>query len=73
MLNSDSIRITPEMLALLSALDEFKGAWQAFGTLAPGQLDAFRTSRPSRVSDPLPDKKLLVGRGADRSTWYDLL
>jgi len=41
-MNVDTIRITPELLALLSELDEFKGAWRALGTLAPERLKALR-------------------------------
>jgi hypothetical protein len=41
-MNTDTIRITPELLALLSELDEFKGAWRALGTLAPERLKALR-------------------------------
>lgn len=38
----DSLEITPELLALVSELDEFKGAWRALGTLAPERLSALR-------------------------------
>ena len=38
----DSIHITPQLLVLLSELDEFKGAWRALGTLAPDRLRALR-------------------------------
>ncbi len=41
MINADTIQTTPEMLALLSELDEFKGAWRALGALAPERLNAF--------------------------------
>jgi Fic family protein len=37
-----SIQITPEILSLISELDEFKGAWKALGTLAPDRLSALR-------------------------------
>jgi len=40
--NTDSIQITPELLALLSEIDEFKGAWKLLGTLAPERLNALR-------------------------------
>ena len=40
--NTDSIQITPELLALLSEIDEFKGAWRLLGTLAPERLNALR-------------------------------
>ncbi len=41
-MNTDTIHITPEILMLLSELDEFKGAWRALGTLAPERLKALR-------------------------------
>jgi Fic family protein len=41
-MNTDTIIITPELLALLSEIDEFKGAWRALGTLAPERLNALR-------------------------------
>src|SRR5580700_2636101 len=41
-MKTDTIRITPEMLALLSEIDEFKGAWRLLGTLAPERLNALR-------------------------------
>jgi Fic family protein len=42
MINTDTIRITPEILALIAEIDEFKGAWRALGTLAPERLSALR-------------------------------
>ncbi len=39
---ADSLAITPEMLALIAEIDEFKGAWRAFGMLAPERLSALR-------------------------------
>lgn len=42
MLTTHTILITPEILAMLSTLDEFKGAWRALGTLAPDRLLALR-------------------------------
>lgn len=42
MLKTDAIEITPELLALLSEIDEFKGAWRSLGTLAPDRLNALR-------------------------------
>ncbi len=41
-MKTDTIQITPELLALLSEIDEFKGAWRALGTLAPERLNALR-------------------------------
>jgi Fic family protein len=40
--NTDTIQIPPGLLALLSEIDEFKGAWRALGTLAPERLNALR-------------------------------
>ncbi|HEY9828808.1 MAG TPA: Fic family protein [Stenomitos sp.] len=37
-----SLQITPELLALVAEIDEFKGAWRALGTLAPERLSALR-------------------------------
>ncbi len=42
MLKTDTLNITPEILALISQIDEFKGAWRALGTLAPERLSALR-------------------------------
>ena len=42
MLNTQTITITAEILALISNIDEFKGAWRAFGTISPERLDALR-------------------------------
>lgn len=41
-MQTDSIQITPELLALITEVDEFKGAWRALGTLAPERLKALR-------------------------------
>ena len=42
MLNTGTIVITSQLLALISEIDEFKGAWRALGTLAPERLRALR-------------------------------
>src|SRR6202790_957651 len=42
MIGTSTIRITPEILALIAEIDEFKGAWRALGTLAPERLSALR-------------------------------
>jgi Fic family protein len=42
MLNTDSLTITPAILALIAQIDEFKGAWRALGSLAPERLLALR-------------------------------
>jgi Fic family protein len=42
MINTETINITSELLALVSELDEFKGTWRALGTLAPERLNALK-------------------------------
>lgn len=37
-----TLRITPAILALISELDEFKGAWRAVGRIAPDRLSGLR-------------------------------
>jgi Fic family protein len=39
---TSTLIITPEILALIARIDEFKGAWRALGTLAPERLSALR-------------------------------
>ena len=42
MLEASALPISPEILALIVEIDEFKGAWRALGTLAPERLSALR-------------------------------
>ncbi len=42
MLRIHTLHITPEILALIAKIDEFKGAWRALGVLAPERLSALR-------------------------------
>lgn len=42
MIKADTLKITPQILALIAEIDEFKGAWRALGTLAPERLSALR-------------------------------
>src|SRR6266498_2657857 len=42
MIRPTGLKITPEILALIAEIDEFKGAWRALGTLAPERLSALR-------------------------------
>ena len=42
MINTSSLIITPEILSLISEIDEFKGAWRALGQLAPEQLSSLK-------------------------------
>lgn len=39
---SASLTITPEILARVAELDEFKGAWRAIGRIAPDRLSSLR-------------------------------
>lgn len=41
-LNIATLRITPEVLALIAEIDEFKGAWPAIGRIAPERLSGLR-------------------------------
>ncbi len=41
-LKTESLQITPELLALVAEIDEFKGTWKALGALAPERLTALR-------------------------------
>ena len=42
MIKTDALQITQNIFALVSEIDEFKGAWRALGTLAPDRLSALR-------------------------------
>ena len=42
MIRSETLQITPEILNLIARIEKFKGAWRAFGTLAPDRLSALR-------------------------------
>ena len=42
MFTIETLSITPGILAFISKIDEFKGAWRALGTLAPERLLALR-------------------------------
>ena len=42
MFNQHTITVTQDILRLIARIDEFKGAWRAFGTLAPERLQALR-------------------------------
>ena len=42
MFNIHTLSITPDILALVARIDEFKGAWRALGSLAPERLLALR-------------------------------
>ena len=42
MIKTSTINITSELLALLTEIDEFKGAWRSLGSLAPERLNSLR-------------------------------
>lgn len=42
MVKIESLQITPQILALIAEIDEFKGAWRALGQLAPEQLTSLK-------------------------------
>lgn len=42
LLNTATVRITPEILSLIAEIDEFKGAWRAIGRIAPERLSSLR-------------------------------
>jgi len=41
-LHAESLEITPAILSVIAAIDEFKGAWRAVGQIAPERLSALR-------------------------------
>jgi len=41
-MKTESLKITKEILAIISEIDEFKGAWRALGTLEPERLSSLR-------------------------------
>ena len=41
-IKTESLEITPAVLSLIASIDEFKGAWQAIGRIAPERLSALR-------------------------------
>ena len=41
-MNIDTLNVTATILALICELDEFKGAWQAIGRIAPERLSSLR-------------------------------
>ncbi len=64
MLNINTLQITPEILSLVSRIDEFKGAWRALGTLAPDRLSALR--RVATIESIGSSTRIEGGRLSDR-------
>jgi hypothetical protein len=44
-LNTATVRITPEILSLITEIDEFKGAWRSIGRIAPAGLSSLWRSQ----------------------------
>ena len=44
------IKITPQILNIISKIDEFKGAWRAIGNLAPDRLNSLNMLPPLNLS-----------------------
>ncbi len=42
MVNIKTLQITPDILAIIAEIDEFKGAWRALGQIAPEQLSSLK-------------------------------
>ena len=42
MLSPSNIKITPEILSIITELDEFKGAWKLFSQLTPEKLSSLK-------------------------------
>jgi hypothetical protein len=42
MFRTDTLQITPEVLSLITRIDELNGAWRALGMLASDRLSALR-------------------------------
>jgi hypothetical protein len=51
MIKTNTLQITQDILALVSEIDEFKGAWRALGTLAPDRLSARAVARGTHSAD----------------------
>jgi Fic family protein len=64
MLQTDTLRITPEILGLIARIDEFKGAWRALGALAPDRLLALR--RVATIESIGSSTRIEGGRLSDR-------
>ena len=76
-MNTGTIQITPELLARLSEIDEFKGLG-ALGMLTPERLKALRrgaTIESVGSSTRIEGSKLsdlLTQHGGGRATWHTL-
>ncbi len=64
MINAATLEISPRLLALVAALDEFKGAWQAIGRLEPERLT--RLKRVATVESAGASTRIEGARLSDR-------
>ena len=63
----DSLRIRPEMLRLVAAIDEFKGACQALGVLASERLSALR--RVATIESVASSNRIEGNLLSDKDVW----
>jgi hypothetical protein len=68
MLNTDTIQVTQELLALLSEIDEFKGACRSLGSVAPERLSALR--RVATI-ESIGSSTRLEGSGLTDREWWN--
>ncbi|WP_233202448.1 hypothetical protein [Limnohabitans sp. JirII-31] len=64
MFNVQPPRISTEILSLISTIDEFKGAWRAFGTISPERLDALK--RVATIESIGSSTRIEVSKLSDR-------
>lgn len=65
-ININDIKITPEILSIISEIDEFKGAWKALGRISPEKLKSLKKAATiesigssNRIEgNKLPDKQV---------------
>lgn len=67
MFDVETLPVSHDMLALVARIDEFKGAWQALGRIAPDKLTALRKvatiesiGSSTRIEGSRPNSLLLL-------------
>ena len=75
MFNPQTVPVAQDILLLIARIDEFKGAWRAFGTLAPERLSALRRvatiesiGSSTRIEGRAPASRP-AGQGANAPCW----
>ncbi len=66
MLNTQTLSITAEILALISVTNEIMGAWRAFGTISPDRLAALR--RVATIESVCPATRVEGSKLGDRGS-----